>query len=95
MKQLLRQLFLPINYDQILFQQYQNCHQRNRAVRDYTEEFHRLSSHNDIVETEAQRVARYIGGLKPMIYDLVSLHLIWTLSDAVKMAECTKILHSR
>ncbi|KAK1277185.1 hypothetical protein QJS04_geneDACA021326 [Acorus gramineus] len=77
MKHLLRQRFLPVDYDQILFQLLeQNCCQGNRAVRDYTKEFYRLLSCNDIVETEAQRVACCISGLKPMIYDLVSLHPI-------------------
>ncbi|KAK9950545.1 hypothetical protein M0R45_006031 [Rubus argutus] len=86
MKQLLRSRFLPPDYDQVLFQQYQNCRQGNRLVRDYAAEFYRLSARNDLSETEAQQVARFIGGLKPIIHDRVVLQPVYFLNDAVQLA---------
>ena len=56
--------FLPTNYEQLLYQQYQHCQQRNRSVNEYTEEFYRLNARNDLNETERQQVARYVGGLR-------------------------------
>ena len=40
MKQLLQGQFLPLYYEQFLYQQYQNCWQANQTVNKYTEEFY-------------------------------------------------------
>nr|GEX72651.1 hypothetical protein CTI12_AA263670 [Tanacetum cinerariifolium] len=50
--------FLPPNHDQTLFNLLQNCAQGNRSVEVYTAEFHRLSSRNNLSESEAQQVTR-------------------------------------
>ncbi|KAI0493184.1 hypothetical protein KFK09_027460 [Dendrobium nobile] len=86
MKQLLRGHFLPIDYEQMLYVQYQHCSQGSRTVNDYTEEFYRLSARNNLNETANQIVARYIGGLKDAIQDKLELNTIWSLSQAVNYA---------
>ncbi|XP_073263062.1 uncharacterized protein [Populus alba] len=86
MRRLLRFRYLPPDYEQILFQQYQDCRQGNRAVQAYVEEFHRLSSRNNLMETDAQQVARFIGGLRLNIQDRVSMHTIYTLTEAINLA---------
>jgi hypothetical protein len=78
-------IFTP-DYEQTLFQQYQECKQGNRAVKVYTEEFYRLSSRNDLMETEAQQTARYIGGLRFAIQDRVTMQSVFTLVEAVNLA---------
>lgn len=59
--------FLSLDYDQVLFRQYQNCKQGNQSVREYAEEFHRLSSWNDLAESKSQQVARFTEGLQAAI----------------------------
>ncbi|XP_040994264.1 uncharacterized protein LOC121240799 [Juglans microcarpa x Juglans regia] len=86
MKRLMRARFLPPDYEQLLYQQYQNCRQGARTINEYTEEFYRLNSRNNLAETEGQQVARYIGGLRVAIQDKVTLHAVWTLSEAVNLA---------
>jgi len=78
--------FLPPDYEQMLYQQFQNCRQGTQTVTDYTEEFYRLDSRNNLSETEGQQVAQYIGGLRMAMQDQVSLHTVWTLSEAVNLA---------
>lgn len=67
MRRLLKARFLPADYEQMLYQQFQQCRQRAQSVTDYTEEFYRLSARVDLAESEPQQVARYIGGLKEAI----------------------------
>ncbi|GJU74657.1 hypothetical protein Tco_1266062 [Tanacetum coccineum] len=86
MERELRKRFLPPNHDQILFNLLQNCAQGNRSVEVYTAEFHRLSSRNDLSETESQQVTRYINGLRPEIQDRISLVPVYTLDDAYNLA---------
>lgn len=86
MKQLMRAIFLPPDYEQILYQQYQNCKQGMKTVNEYTEEFYRLNAQNNLLETEGQQIASYMGGLRIAIQDKVSLHAVWTLSKAVNLA---------
>jgi hypothetical protein len=45
-----------------------------------------LDSWNNLSETEGQQVARYIDGLRLPIQDQVSLHTVWNLSEAIKLA---------
>ena len=63
MKKLLKARFLPPNYEQTLYNQYQNCRQGVRSVADYIEEFHRLSARTNLSENEQHQVARFVGGL--------------------------------
>jgi hypothetical protein len=53
---------------------------------EYTEEFYRLDSLNNLSETDGQQVAWYIGGLRMAIQDQVPLHTVWTLSEAMNLA---------
>ena len=48
-------------------------------MRDYAEEFYRLNARTNIIETEDQQVARFIGGLREPIQDQFSLQPVWTL----------------
>jgi hypothetical protein len=86
MKKLMKAWFLPPDYEQMLYQQFQNCRQGTRSITDYIEEFYRLDSRNNLTESEGQQVARYVGGLRMAIQDQVSLHTVWNLSEAVNLA---------
>ena len=86
MKQLLKERFLAIDYDQILYQQYQHCQQKSKTIREYTEEFYRLNAWVDLYESERQQVSRYLGELKDTIHDQLALQSIWKLSEAVNLA---------
>lgn len=87
MKEMLKVRFLPPDYEQLLFQQFQNCKQLSRSVQVYTEEFLRLSARNNLAESEAQQTARYINGLRLNIQDRVSLHRLFSVEDAQEMAQ--------
>ena len=48
MKRLMADRFLPPNYQQELFRQYQDCRQGTRTINEYMEEFDRLANRNDL-----------------------------------------------
>ncbi|XP_020693469.2 uncharacterized protein LOC110107535, partial [Dendrobium catenatum] len=98
MKQLLRGHFLPTDYEQMLYLQYQHCVQGSRTVSDYTEEFYRLGARNNLNESTNQLVARYVGGLREAIQDKLELNTVWSVSQAVNYAlkvETQLARHSR
>ena len=78
--------FLPFGYTQTLFQRLHSLRQGTRSVDDYTEEFYQLIARNDLSETEEQMVARYLGGLRQPLQDVLSLHSLWTISEAYQLA---------
>ncbi|XP_062173564.1 uncharacterized protein LOC133879029 [Alnus glutinosa] len=85
MKRLLKARFLLPDVEQQLFQQYQECRQGGRTIQVYVDYFYRLSARNDLMEIEDQQVARFIGGLRVAIQDKVSIHLAFTLNEAVSL----------
>jgi hypothetical protein len=90
MKRLLNARFLPPDFEQRLFQQYQECRQGARTVQAYIDDFYRLFARNELMETEAQQVARFLGGLRLSIQDKVTMHHIFTLTEAVSLATRVK-----
>ena len=86
MKQLLQRDFLPPDYEQILFQQYQRCRQGQRSVYEYMAEFMRLAEMNDLQESKRQQVAQYLDGLKLQIRDKIGVHVLHNLNEAKNMA---------
>ncbi|WVZ80346.1 hypothetical protein U9M48_027830 [Paspalum notatum var. saurae] len=86
MKALLKARFLPADYEQILFTEFQNCAQGNRSVSAYTEEFLRLQVRCNLAETEDQQVARYINGLNEVIRDKLVMQQIWSIDQAQALA---------
>ncbi|CAA7062220.1 unnamed protein product [Microthlaspi erraticum] len=71
MKQLMLDRFLPEDYEQILYKMYLECVQGKRTVTEYTAEFVRFSERNDLGETDNQKVARYISGLRSSIQERI------------------------
>ncbi|XP_022842142.1 uncharacterized protein LOC111365867 [Olea europaea var. sylvestris] len=82
MKKKMKGHFLPFGYTQALFQRLHSLRQGTRSVNDYIEKFYQLVARNDLSETEEQMVARYLGGLRQPLQDVLSLHSLWTVSEA-------------
>lgn len=85
MKKELKQEYLPYNYRQDIFLKIHNFRQRDLSVADYTTEFDNLMLKGDISEPEEQSIARYRGGLKYEISNVVQLQSYWTLNDVCKL----------
>lgn len=79
--------FLPPDYDQFLFQQYQTLVKMQKSVAEYTTNFLRLSSRKSDGDHRAAGCERYLHGLKPTICDKIGCQVILTLSEAQNMAQ--------
>ncbi|KAJ9542127.1 hypothetical protein OSB04_028633 [Centaurea solstitialis] len=86
MKKNLRANFLPHNFQRVMYQRLQNLKQGARSVDDYTTELFKLIARNDIQESEAHLLSRYIGGLRGQIMDSVNLFDPMTISEAHQRA---------
>ncbi|KAL9678697.1 hypothetical protein QQ045_016546 [Rhodiola kirilowii] len=56
------------------------------SVIEYTTESLRLSKRNELKETENQKVARYISGLKVSIQEKMGLQTVWSVAAASSLA---------
>lgn len=81
MKQLLRDRFLPLDYDQFLFHKDQRCSRGSQNVNEYIAEFLHLAEQNNLHEIDGQQVARYVEGLKPIIRNRIGLWML-NVTDA-------------
>ncbi|XP_022841858.1 uncharacterized protein LOC111365534 [Olea europaea var. sylvestris] len=86
MKKQLKAAFLPFNYSRTLYQHLQNLRQGNRSVDAYSIEFYPLIARNDVGESEDQLVARYIGGLRLNLQDVVNMFSPISVSEAHQRA---------
>ncbi|CAA0821472.1 F-box associated ubiquitination effector family protein, partial [Striga hermonthica] len=78
--------FLPFNYDSLMYQQLHNLRQGSRSVDEYTDDFYRLLTRVELKETTNQLIARYVGGLRVAIQDMVNFVRADSVSDAYKRA---------
>jgi hypothetical protein len=56
--------FIPRYYHITLFQRMQNLRQKLMTVKEYTEEFYRLNNKASHQESNDEKVARYMNGLR-------------------------------
>eukprot|EP00253_Pinus_taeda_P003807 PITA_03807 len=78
--------FLPSNYQQTLFRQMQNIRQRALTVKDYTEEFYKVSIRAREAQDTDEKVAIYMNGLGMDIQDEICLLSPKTLEEAYQIA---------
>jgi hypothetical protein len=61
--------FMPKDYQLNFLRQLQNLRHKNMTVKEYTKEFYRLNIRDGHIEEDAEKVARYINGLRYEIQD--------------------------
>ncbi|PKI37096.1 hypothetical protein CRG98_042530 [Punica granatum] len=86
MKIELKKKFLPTSYVQNIFCRIYDFKQDELSVEEYTAAFEQLLMKGDVVESEEQTIARYLGGLRSEIRNIVQLQPYWTFEDVVKLA---------
>ena len=65
--------FLPSDYQLTLYKQMQNLRQRLLTVKEYTEEFYRVSIRAGKFQDTAEKTAKYVNGLRLEIQDDIGL----------------------
>jgi uncharacterized protein YjbK len=78
--------FIPKDYQITLFRRMQNLRHKMMSVKEYTEEFYRLNIRAGHRESDDEKVARYLNGLRYDIQDELSMLTIRTVEDAYQMA---------
>jgi hypothetical protein len=78
--------FIPRDYQITLFRRMQNLRQKLMTVKEYTEEFYRLNIRAGHRESDDEKVARYLNGLRYDIQDELSMVTIRIVEDAYQMA---------
>ena len=95
MKKLLKICFLPPDFEQVLYQQFQSCRQGNRYVPQYTKESYRLKTRLDLNESEAFSITRYKEGFKWEIDERLAVQSFHNLDDIVLAAQRVEQLMER
>jgi hypothetical protein len=78
--------FIPRDYQINLFRRMHNLRQKLMMVKEYTEEFYKLNIQTGHRESDDEKVARYLNGLRYDIQDELSLTTIRMVEDAYQMA---------
>ena len=82
----MREKFLPLDYAQTLFHQFQNLKQNLSTVEELMNEFYQLSIHVDHQESDEQMAARYVNCLKFSIKDELSMHRVHNVEELYLLA---------
>eukprot|EP00253_Pinus_taeda_P034844 PITA_34844 len=78
--------FFPSNYQQTLFRQMQNLRQRALTIKEYTEEFYKVSIRAGEAQDTDEKDARYMNGLRMDIQDEISLLSPKRVEEAYQIA---------
>ena len=86
MKKELKRKYLPIDYKQEIYHKLHNLKQKELSVDEYMTAFDHLMMQGELVELEEQSIARYIGGLKCDIANMLQLQRYLSINDVCKLA---------
>jgi hypothetical protein len=78
--------FIPKDYQITLFRRMQNLRQKLMSVKEYTEEFYKINIRAGHRESDDEKVARYMNGLRYDIQDEMSMMTLQNVEDAYQMA---------
>jgi hypothetical protein len=78
--------FIPKDYQITLFRRMQNLKQKLMIVKEYTEEFYRLNIRAGHRESDDEKVARYMNGMRYDIQYEMSMVTIRMVEDSYQMA---------
>jgi hypothetical protein len=81
----MKEKFIPRDYQISLFRRMQNLRQKLMTVKEYTEEFYKLNMRASHRESDDEKVARYMNGLRYDIQDEMNMVTIRTVEDAYQM----------
>ena len=82
----MKQKFIPRDYQITLFRRMQNLRQKLLTMKEYTEEFYKLNIRAGHRESDDEKFARYLNGLRYEIQDEMSMVTIRTVEYAYQMA---------
>ena len=85
-RRLLQGKFLPVDYHQLLFKQFESSSQGHRTVTAYAEEFYWLFSRCRLFMTKEQRVAKYTIMFMYSILKYVLSQNVFSLDEAHNLA---------
>jgi hypothetical protein len=77
--------FIPRDYQITLFRRMQNLRRKLMTIKEYTEEFYKLNIRATHRESDDEKVARYMNGLRYDIQDEMSMVTIRMVEDAYQM----------
>jgi hypothetical protein len=78
--------FIPKDYKITLLWRMHNLRQKLMSVKEYTEEFYKINIRAGHWESDDEKVARYMNGLRYDIEDEMSMMTLRTIEDAYQMA---------
>jgi hypothetical protein len=78
--------FIPRDYQINLFRRMKNLRQKGMTVKEYTEEFYRLNIRAGHHESDDEKFARYMNGLRYEIQDEMSMVTIRNVEDAYQIS---------
>jgi hypothetical protein len=78
--------FIPSDYQITLFQRMHNLRQNLMIVKEYTKEFYKINIRAGHRESDDEKVAKYMNGLRYDIQDEMSMMTIRNMEDAYQIA---------
>ena len=86
MKERLKEKYLPIDYEQMMFEEMLQLRQGSLTVDQYTDRFHELTVRSRIAETDQQTLARYRNGLCGELYKEMLIARLIAVEEAYQLA---------
>ena len=86
MKDRLKEKYLSIDYEQMMFEEMLQLRQGSLSVDQFTDHFHELTIRSKIVETKQQTLARYCTGLRSELRKEMWTARLINVEEAYQMA---------